>query len=97
MQRETLGTPVQDDGGESVPVLLSVAELLVEGGLIFLIMLSPFMWLLRDGLGPNSDPRSAGWQAVRRALDTFWWGRTFAILLLLKLLLFSVRKRMQDD
>jgi len=54
---------------------LSSAALLtlLQAALICWMMLAPFAWILRDGLGPDSV-ESHGLEAVVRALTTFYWG-----------------------
>ena len=54
---------------------LASAALLVllQSAFICWIMLGPFAWILRDGLGPDSV-ETHGLEAVARALKTFYWG-----------------------
>lgn len=54
---------------------LASAALLVllQAAFICWIMLGPFAWILRDGLGPDSV-ETHGLEAVVRALTTFHWG-----------------------
>ena len=54
--------------------LTSAASLiLLQAAFISWIMLGPFAWILRDGLGPDSV-ETHGSEAVVRALRTFYWG-----------------------
>lgn len=39
-----------------------------------LLCLFPFAWILRDGLGPDSGPRSTGLEAMWKAITyDDWW------------------------
>ena len=61
---------------------LASAALLVllQAAFICWIMLGPFAWILRDGLGPDSI-ESHGWDALWRALSFLYWGPVFLALL----------------
>jgi len=54
--------------------------------LILWIILAPFVWTLRDGLGPGAVD-SAGELAVERFFITFYWGPILLLLILINLLL----------
>ena len=47
-----------------------------------LLVVLPFAWLLRDGLGPDSV-RSHGLDAVMRCMSTFYVGPALAVLVIL--------------
>ena len=50
----------------------------------YLLVVAPFAWFLRDGLGPDAV-ESHGWTAVMRTLDVFCvgWVALFTLLILL--------------
>jgi hypothetical protein len=58
------------------PVLFPV----VTAALFFwLMVVGPFAWILRDGLGPNAMD-SSGLRAIQRFFLTFWWGPVSLLL-----------------
>ena len=50
--------------------LLSLVLIL---GVADTVMVAPFAWFLRDGLGPNAGT-SSGWTAVVRLFNCLYWG-----------------------
>ena len=48
--------------------------------LIAWIALTPLIWLLKDGLGPNAI-NSSGLLAVKRTFMTFYWGPIVILLI----------------
>ncbi|WP_148597154.1 hypothetical protein [Aquisphaera giovannonii] len=58
--------------------------------MVWAVVIGPFAWLLRDGLGPGATD-SGGWQSVGRFLMTFYWG---PILLALAGLRFLAGRRL---
>ena len=52
--------------------------------LLFLIIVSPFIWIMRDGLGPNAYD-SNGLEALYRFFMTFYFGPLFLIIFCLRL------------
>ncbi len=60
--------------------LISAATLtFLQAALMCWLMLAPFAWILRDGMGPDSV-ETQGLTAVLRALTTFHWGPVFLAL-----------------
>ena len=58
----------------------------IDGLLVFWVLIvGPFCWILRDGLGPDSV-ESQGMLAVSRWLGTFFWGPVFGGLVAFRLL-----------
>jgi hypothetical protein len=55
------------------------------------LLLAPFAWILRDGLGPGSDA-SSGLAAIAKSLWTFYWGPIAAALTALALILRRVTR-----
>jgi hypothetical protein len=54
--------------------------------LIFWIILTPLVWILRDGLGPDAA-ESSGLLAIERAFMTFYWGPILILLIILNLII----------
>ena len=54
--------------------------ILLRAALISWILIAPFAWILRDGLGPDSV-ESHGWEALWRALSFLSWGPILLALL----------------
>ena len=52
--------------------------------LLFLIIASPFVWIMRDGMGPNASD-SNGFEALCRFFMTFYFGPLFLIIFCLRL------------
>ena len=52
------------------------------GLLIFWIIVMPFVWILRDGLGPHAFD-SCGLLAIKKAFMTFYWGPVLILLIIL--------------
>jgi len=52
---------------------------LLVAGLTVWSMCGMFAWILRDGLGPNAV-ESDGWEALRKAFRTYYWGPIFILL-----------------
>ena len=47
---------------------------------VLLFLLSPFAWILRDGMGPSAKD-SEGFLALKNAFFTFYWGPNILIAL----------------
>ncbi|QDU86858.1 hypothetical protein Pla175_02110 [Pirellulimonas nuda] len=63
------------------------ASAILDGLTLFWVLLvGPFCWLLRDGLGPDAG-ESQGVGAVVRFLLTFYWGPVAVALLAARLVL----------
>ena len=52
--------------------------------LLCLIIFSPFVWIMRDGLGPNASV-SNGFEALYRFFMTFYFGPLLLIIFCLRL------------
>jgi hypothetical protein len=67
----------QDPSFPLPPVLMSLLvkfmRSVADALLILFILLSPFVWILRDGFGPDAM-ESNGILAFKRAFLTFYWG-----------------------
>lgn len=66
------------------PLLLAFVSLLAGSALLVILFVGgPFVWLLRDGLGP--DAANSTWlEAMSRMFWTFYWGpATIAAALIL--------------
>ncbi|WP_152052422.1 hypothetical protein [Tautonia marina] len=58
----------------------------IDGLIVFWVLLvGPFCWILRDGLGPDAV-ESQGMLAVSRWLGTFFWGPVLGGLVALRLI-----------
>ncbi len=73
------------------------ALLLMQGAFVWLQVLwflagGLYVWILRDGLGPDSTT-STGFAAVTRMFWTFYWGPTCVVLLIIDLLWWRRRRR----
>ena len=65
---------LQARGEFSLPRIFAASVMFLSGtALLFLAIIGPFAWILRDGLGPNSI-KSDGWASVTRTFWTFYWG-----------------------
>lgn len=53
--------------------------------LIFWMILTPLVWILRDGLGHNAVD-SVGLLAIKRFFMTFYWGPVLILLIILTLI-----------
>ena len=69
-----------------------VAWVLSQAAVGFLLLMAPFAWILRDGLGPDSTT-SAGWEAVARTFWCFGWGPLALLALLAAVWMFRSRRR----
>ena len=54
---------------------------LLRAVLVFWILMAPFAWILKDGLGPDSV-ESHGWEALWRAFTCMGWGPVLLALLI---------------
>ena len=63
-----------------IGMTLRTGQPLVAGTLFTWILIAPIVWVLRDGLGPDSV-RSSGIHAISRFLTTFYWGPVALALL----------------
>lgn len=68
--------------------LVSVA---VTSLLVLIVLLAPFAWILRDGLGPDAT-ESFGLRALQRAFMTFYWGPIAIMLVAAKVAVVSWAK-----
>jgi hypothetical protein len=58
-----------------------LATCIVDALLMVAILIIPFIWILRDGLGPNAR-ESTGVIALGKAFLTFYWGPVTLLLIL---------------
>ena len=63
-------TQTPDPVHTALSVVLVVSQLAV---FVLVVLVGPLVWILRDGLGPDSTD-SSGWEAVGRMFWTFYWG-----------------------
>lgn len=57
----------------AVPLLSAISLLAATALLTLVVIVGPFVWILRDGLGP--DAVDSTWlQAVHKMFWTFYWG-----------------------
>ena len=61
--------------------------------MFFVLLVGPFAWLLRDGLGPDSTD-STKLEALSRMFWTFYWGPVTCSLGLIFLVAALLRKRL---
>ena len=68
-------TTVPSARRSSFVVALLTATSLFAGAtlMILVVLIGPFVWILRDGLGPAAT-NSTGIQAMSRMFWTFYWG-----------------------
>ncbi len=65
--------PSAERSSFALPLLAAVSLLAGAALLILVFVVGPFVWILRDGLGP--DATSSTWmQAISRMFWTFYWG-----------------------
>jgi NADH:ubiquinone oxidoreductase subunit 6 (subunit J) len=57
---------------------------IVDGLLTASILVSPLIWVSRDGLGPDATD-SAGITALAKAFMTFYWGPVTVALIILSI------------
>jgi hypothetical protein len=76
-----------------VHTALSVV-LVVSGITVFflVVLIGPLVWILRDGLGPDSTD-SIGWGAVTRLFWTFYWGPATLLACLVGVVAYICRRR----
>jgi len=58
---------------------------MIDGIVFFLLLISPMVWILHDGLGPNAV-ESSGWHAIHRTFTAFYWGPITVGLIMMSLL-----------
>ena len=82
------------EGTSSLRCIIAVSIMVVSGtAIVFLAIIGPFAWILRDGLGPDSIT-SDGWPAVTRTFWCFYWGPTTLFAVLMFGLGFAARRKL---
>ena len=65
--------PVAERSTIALPLLAAVSLLAGAALMILVFVGGPFVWILKDGLGPDAT-NSMGMQAMSRMFWTFYWG-----------------------
>ena len=65
--------PIAERSSFALPLLAAVSLLAGAAMLILVFVIGPFVWILRDGLGPDAT-NSTWMQAMSRMFWTFYWG-----------------------
>ena len=88
-----MSTELQPGRKSRVPQLIAIWIMVLSGTVMFfLVTISPFAWILRDGLGPDSKT-SVGWAAFNHMFWCFNLGpATLLAILIYGLALFAYRK-----
>ncbi|MFC2135070.1 hypothetical protein ACFLTH_10670 [Bacteroidota bacterium] len=66
------------------------------GILIFWTILTPLVWTVRDGLGPNAVD-SSGLLAIEKTFLAFYWGPILILLIVVNLIFRKIIKRPSAD
>ena len=77
------------------PVHTALSVVLVVSGITvfcLVVLIGPLVWILRDGLGPDSTD-SIGWGAVTRLFWTFYWGPATLLACLVGVVAYICRRR----
>jgi hypothetical protein len=78
--------------GEAMQDILKTVKTMAFSLFIGWILLFPIIFIIRDGLGPDSGPKSQGILALRRSFGTLWWGPVTAFLFLLSIFLHKISR-----
>ena len=73
-----------------------IGLVIINSALVILILVSPLVWVLRDGLGPGATDSSA-FSALYRFSMTFYFGPVVVTLLILRLLIRRILKRYHEN
>lgn len=88
----SISVPNADRSSLILSVLTTVSLLAGAALFILVVFVGPFVWILRDGLGPDAT-NSTWMDAVSRMFWTFYWGPVTVAVALAFLGSFFLRRR----
>jgi hypothetical protein len=73
-----------------------IGLVIINNVLVILFLVSPLVWVLRDGLGPGATD-SSGFSALYRFAMTFYFGPVVITILILRLLIRQMLKHHYEN